>query len=174
MPVLAVCNYIQGLLSGLPMPGENTPPMKAQIIPDDPQVETDIPTAYVWPDPQEHGEESRDGPAATVPRNTGPGTPAGFKSLTHKINVYIVWMGPGDDPQAGPVWLGIIDAVMAAFRTTYPMPQVITDPWKGQQTQVADLGEKMRWRTALSALADQAYNRFDALIQCQVTEVIQA
>lgn len=171
MPLLSSCIYIAGLLQGLPMPGQGTPAMASYIIPPDPNVETQIPTAYVWPP---DGEESRDGEAGTMPRNTGPGTFSGDKSMDHQVHVWIVWMGSGDDPQTGPIWLGIVDAVMAAFRTAYPNPEIVTDPWTQARSQVADTGEKMRYKTAMSALADQAYNRFDALIVLNLTEVIQA
>lgn len=172
MGVLAVCGYLQGLLSGIPMPGPATAPLAAFIDPPDPNVETDIPTVYVWPT---NGEESRDPRnAGSMPRSTGPGTPSGQKTEIHSVDLFIVWMGSGDDPLTGSIWLGVIDAVMAALRTAYPMTADVTDPWTGTETTVADAGEKMTYKTAVSALADQAYNRYDALIQLPVTEIITA
>lgn len=174
MPVLSAMTYLTGLLDGVAMPpaGGNTPAMAAYILPPDPNTETQVPTAYVWPTDAAESRDPRN--AGTFPRNTGPGTPSGFKTLVHRVDIFIVWMGSGDDPQTGPIWLGIVDAVMAALRTAYPMPAVITDPDTGAGSQLADVGEKMTCKTAVSALADQAYNRFDALIQLAVTEVLQA
>lgn len=174
MPILSTMNYVAGLLQGLPMPGQGTPPMASYIIPPDPNVETDIPTAYVWPDPGQDGVESRDGPVGTMPRNTGIGTPSGDKCIVHQVDVFIVWMGSGDDPQTGPVWLGIIDAVMRALRTAFPSVILVSDPWTSEETQLAGPGEKMYYKTFMSALADQAYNRFDALIKMPLPEVISA
>ena len=172
MPILATMTYIQGLLQGLPMPGENTAAMAAYIDPPDPNDETDIPTAYVWPT---DGDESRDPRnSGSMPRNSGPGTFSGDKPLVHNPEVYIVWMGSADDDQTGAIWLGIVDAVMAALRTAYPNPVVITDPYTQAESQVADVGEKMHYRIVVSALADQVYNRYDALIKGPVTEVISA
>src|SRR5271154_224216 len=164
--------YIQGLLQGLPMPGENTDAMVAYIDPPDPNEETDIPTAYVWPT---DGDESRDPKnGGSNPRNSGPGTFSGDKPLVHNLDIFIVWMGSADDDATGSIWLGIIDAVMAALRTATPDPALVTDPWTQVGSQVADVGEKMTYRTVVNALADQAYNRYDALIKGPVTEVISA
>ena len=167
MPIASTCAYIQGLLDGLVMPG-NCPDMAAELIPSDPNVQTDTPTAYVWPSV---GREARDtGNAGTMPRNTGPGTAAACKTIVHSVDIYIVWMGANDDP----LFLGIVDAVMKALRTAYPMPAIATDPYTDEQTQIVNVGEVQDYRTAVSALADQAWNRYDALVTLPVTEVLQA
>lgn len=174
MPVLAAVSYVAGLLDGLamPPPGGTTPAMAAYVLPPDPNVETQIPTAYVWPT---NGSESRDPRnSGSQPRNTGPGTPSGDKPLVHDTDVFVVWMGSGDDPDTGTIWLGIVDAVMQALRTCYPDPVLVTDPNTGYISQLADIGERMTYKTFVSALADQAYNRFDCLIKVPVTEVISA
>lgn len=171
MPILSTCLYLQNLLNGLVMPGAGTPAMVATIEVPDPNVETEIPTAYVWPT---DGEESRDGPAGTMPRNTGPGTPSGDKSITHNADLWVVWMGYGDDPQTWPAWLGVMDAVMNALRTAYPMPVMAADPYTEAESQISDVGERQSYKTAVNAVADQAYLRFDALIRLRVVEVISA
>lgn len=172
MPILAAMNYIQGLLSGLPMPGEGIPAMASFVDPPDPYEETNVPTAFVWPT---SGDESRDGKnGGSMPRNTGPGTFSGFKPLVHAVDIFVIWAGSGDDPATGSIWLGILDAVMAALRTANPMPRIATDPWTQAQSQISDVGEKMHYETVVSALADQAYNRYDGLIQLPVTEEISA
>ena len=35
-----------------------------------------------------------------MPRNTGKNTPAGWKQLTHDLQVFLVWMDSPDDPAA--------------------------------------------------------------------------
>lgn len=171
MPILSVVNYLQAQLNGLELPGESTPAMVATIEIPDPNVETDIPTAYVWPT---DGDESRDGPAGTMPRNSTPDQPVGDKTITHNADLFVVWMGFGDDPQTWPVWLGIMDAVMARLRTLYPMPAYPVDPYTGVQSQISDVGERQSYKTVVNALQDQAWLRFDALIKLRIVEVISA
>lgn len=170
MPIASTCQHIKSLLDGLPMPG-GVPDMVAYITPPDPNVEAQIPVAYVWPP---DGDESRN-PAkgGTISRNTGPGTASGFKAIEHLIDVYVVWFGADDDPDADNQFPGIVDAVMAALRTS-PDPQVVTDPYTNVQSQLIDVGERMTYRTTISALSDQAYNRYDALILCPIIEHLQA
>lgn len=170
MPITSALQYIKTLLSGLPMPG-GAANLAAYIIPPDPNVETDIPTAYVW-FPQ--GDESRDGPAGTMPRNTGPGTFSGDKTILHDIDIFLTWFGADDDPKADSLFPGMVDAVMKALRTAVPNPAPVTDPWTEEVTQIADTGEKMKYRSEVRAVADQRYLRFDALITLQLTEVISA
>ena len=101
--------------SGLAMPG-GLPNMACYVNPPDPNVEADIPTAYVWaPD----FDESRTGDqGGSIPRNTGPGTPSGTKALEHMIEIFLVYFQAGDDPQADTLFFGIVDAVMARLRTS--------------------------------------------------------
>lgn len=171
MPIASALSYVKGLLVNLPMPGY-APAMAAYINAPDPNVETDIPTSYVFPT---RGHEARDVQyAGAMSRNTGPGTPAGFKTILHSVDVWIVWMEAGDDPQADSMFPGIVDAVMEAFRTSTPMPAIVADPYTEVQTQIADLGEEQDYLMEISALEDQAYNRCDAKITLPVIEVIQA
>jgi len=170
MPINSVQVYLQQLINGLPMPYA-LPALAAYITPPDPNVEADIPTAYVWPS---DGEESRDAQkGGTVPRNTGPGTPSGWKNIEHSIDVWLVWFGQDDDPLADTVFPGIVDEVMQALRTSPERPLAV-DPRTGQQSWLLDIGEKMSYRISLRALSDQAYNRYDGLVTVPVIEVFQA
>lgn len=169
MPITSSLSYIKGLLDGLAMPGQ-LPSMAAYITPPDPNVETDIPTAYVWPT---DGDESRDGKAGTVPRNSGPNTPSGFKDLEHHIDVYVIWFGADDQPDIDNLFPGIVDAVMFAFRTSAD-PVKVTDPYTEQVSTLVDVGERQNYRITLRSLVEQAYDRYDCLLALSVLEVIQA
>lgn len=169
MPISSVIAYVQGVLDNLPMP-ENCPPMAAYVIPPDPNTETDIPTAYVWPAKFEEDRDPRKG-GRSMPRNTGPGTFSGVKVITHGVDIYIVWMGANDDP----LFTGIVDAAMFALRTCNPMPAIVTDPYvPSLVTQINDVGEVQAGQIYVRALADQAYNRYDALLTVPVIEEISA
>ena len=163
---------IQRLIDQLPLYG-GIPPLAAYITPPDPNTEAEVPTAYVWPS---RGEESRgNGGAAagTVPRNTGPGTPSGWKNDVHSMDVWIVYFGQDDDPQADTLFPMIVDVVMKAFRTCQN-PILAVDPYDESQSWLVDVGEKMSYQIDLRALSDQAYNRFDALVNLTVTELFQS
>jgi hypothetical protein len=170
MPLASTTAYIKSLLNGLPMPG-GLPNMAAYINPPDPNDEANIPTAYVWaPDFDESRNEEQGG---TIPRNSGPGTPSGTKALEHMIEVFLVYFQANDDPQADSLFFGVVDASLAALRTSDD-PAIITDPYTGMQSSLYDVGEVMRGRTVISAVGDQAWNRLDALLTCTVHEIFQA
>ena len=170
MPIAAACAYVKSVLDGLAMPG-GLPSMAAYIMPPDPNVEAEIPTAYVWPT---KGHESREGDqGGAIPRNTGPGTPAGTKSQLHSIDVFCVYFQADDDPQADSLFPGVVDAVMDALRTSED-PMVIIDPYTGNDSQLIDLGERMSYEIVVSALEDERYNRLDGLIACMVNEIFHA
>lgn len=166
MPIASCTAYLQNLLDNLAMP-ENCPAMAAYVIPPDPNVQTQIPAAYVWP---MNGREQRDlrGGGGTVPRNLGQYSQAGagHKTIVHSVDVFVVWMGANDDP----LFPSIVDFTMAAMRTADPMPTLVTDPYTGLQTQLTDVGETQGYKIMVSALADEAFNRYDALLTVQVTE----
>jgi len=169
LPIASVIAYVAGVLDNLPMP-DGCPPMASYVIPPDPNTETDIPSAYVWPS---RFEEDRDDTKSgrSMPRNTGPGTFSGVKVITHNVDIYIVWMGANDDP----LFPGIVDAAMFALRTCNPMPTVVTDPYNPNvTTQINDVGEVMEGQIYVRALADQAYNRYDSLLTVPVIEEISA
>jgi hypothetical protein len=170
MPINSTQTYIQQLLNQLPLPYA-LPALAAYITPPDPNVEAEVPTAYVWPS---DGDESRDASkGGTIPRNTGPGTPSGWKNIEHSIDVWLVWFAQDDDPLADTAFPGIVDAVMYALRTSPERPLVV-DPVTQQQTWLLDIGEKMNYRISLRAVSDQAFNRYDGLVNITVTEVLQA
>ena len=169
MPIASALAYVQGLLDNLPMPPPlGVDPLDAYVIPPDPNVQTTTPAVYVWPT---RFKEARDPKyAGSMSRNQGPGTPAGFKTIVHSLDLFIVWMGAGDDPS----FPGIVDAVMAALRFSFPMPVLVTDPNTGFESQISNLGEVMDGQIYIRALEDEAWNRFDSLITLPVIEVIQA
>lgn len=170
MPLASTTSYIKSLLDGLPMPG-SIPAMAAYINPPDPNVEASVPAAYVWaPD---FGESRSPQQGGTIPRNTGPGTPSGFKAEEHSVEVFIVYFQANNDPDADTLFFGILDAAMAVLRTS-PDPAVITDPWTGMQSSLYDVGEVMRGRTTITATADEAFNRLDALLTLTVHEIFAA
>ena len=169
MPIASVISYVAGVLDGLPMP-ENCPPMAAVVIPPDPNVETQIPTAYVWPSRFEEDRDDTKG-GRSMPRNTGPGTFSGVKIETHTAHLYVVWMGANDDGS----FPGIVDAITKALRFAAPMPTQVTDPnVPGLVTQINDVGEVQDGEIFLRALEDEAYNRFDCELIVPVIEEMSA
>lgn len=169
MPIASTQVYIQQLISNLIMPG-NAGNLQVYITPPDPNEETDLATAYVWPS---EGDESRDpSRGGTVPRNTGIGTPSGYKVFAHHLDIFLIWNGQDDDPQADTWFPGMVDAIMLTLRTS-PDPAVAQDPWTGQLTTLIDVGENMSYRITLRSLADQRYNRYDALITLELIELMQ-
>jgi hypothetical protein len=170
MPIASTLAVVKNLLVDLPMPG-GLPDMAAYITPPDPNTETQIPTAYVWPT---EGDESRNpDKAGTVPRNSGPGTASGDKGIEHSIDVYIVWEASDEEPDIDSLFPGIVDAVMAAFRFSKDPAQAV-DQYTGEASTLIDLGENMSYRITLRSLIEQAYNRYDCLVQLSVLEVIRA
>lgn len=169
MPINSTQVYIQNLIDGLLMPG-NAGRLRAYITPPDPNVEAEIPTAYVWPS---DGDESRrSDKGGTVPRNTGIGTPSGYKAFEHHLDIWVVWFGQDDDPAADTWFPGMIDAIMLVLRTS-PDPAVAQDPYTEQLTTLVDVGENMGYRITIRALDDQRYNRYDGLISLELLEIMQ-
>lgn len=180
MPINSVQVYIQNLLDGLIMPS-SAGQLRAYITPPDPNEEAEIPTAYIWPS---DGDESRD-PAkgGTVPRNPGFNSEvttlaqliaeSGYKTIEHHMDVYLVWFGQDDDPNSDTWFPGMVDAIMFALRTS-PDPAPAQDPYTGQVTTLLDVGENMGYRITLRGLADQRYNRYDALITLELLEMLQS
>ena len=168
MPITSVLTYVKTVLDDLPMPGgaEN---LAAYITAPDPNEEAKPPTAYVWfPD----GDESRNpDKGGTIPRNTGPGTPSGFKPFSHVIDVWLDWFQADDDPQADSIFPGIVDAVMFALRTS-PDSVTLYDPYNPNVVSTLyNLGEDMHYSSDVSATADQAYDRYQGLIRCPCLEL---
>ncbi|MGH8921017.1 MAG: hypothetical protein ACRD0H_22240 [Actinomycetes bacterium] len=176
MPIAAAISFVKGLLDGLPMPGGGTPNLAAYITPLDPNVESDIPTCYVYPIPGRAGTEQRKGgDGGTFPRNSGPGTPSGFKTLDHTIGIWVVWFMADDDPDADLLVPGFMDAMMESLRRAWPMPVILTDPWTGGETLLMNTGETMYYELLPPhATRDQRFNRYDAIITVPMKEQIQA
>jgi hypothetical protein len=169
MPISSALSYVRGLLDGLGMPGPATS-LVCSITPPDPFADPGIiPTCYLWP---ANGRESRDGPAGTASRNQGPNTSSGFKTLAHQMEIWLVW--DGADNGSAPLFPAMIDAVNAALRTAYPMPADVTDPYTGATSQMSNIGEVLSWRVSVRPIPDSRNNRYEALLQVLITEVIQA
>jgi hypothetical protein len=170
LPISSCLAYVQGLLDGTPMPG-GLDPMASYVIPPDPNVQTEIPTVYVWPAQFEEDRDPKKG-GRSMPRNTGPGTFSGVKVITHNLDLYFVWMAANDD---GALFPAVIDAAMYALRTAYPMPAQVTDPYNPELvTQINDVGETMSGGIFIRALEDEAWNRFDCQLRLPVVEEISA
>lgn len=167
MPIASALDYVQNLLNGIPMPA-GLDNMDSYVIPPDPNVQTTIPTVYVWP--SKFGEKRDPKNGGSMPRNTGPGTFCGFKTITHNLDLFIVWMGAGGDGS----FPGIVDFTMKALRFAYPMPIQVTDPNDGTVSQISDIGEVMDGDIYVRALEDEAWNRYDCPLRLPVTEEISA
>jgi hypothetical protein len=169
LPIASALAFVKSQLDGLAMPG-GAPAMAAYIDAPDPNVETQIPTAYVWPTDFDEKRDLRGG-GGTVPRNLGPNSPgAGHKTIAHSVDVFIVHMEADDEDSADSLFPGIVDAVMFQLRTLTPMPALVQDPWTGLQTQLTDVGETMRGQIIVGALEDEAYLRYDCRLRLSFTE----
>jgi hypothetical protein len=183
--VASVQQYIKSSLDQLPWPSTmgGVAPLNCYITPPNPNVQSEVPTAYVW---MARGRESRDTDrlrAGTIPRAATPGGASGTKAVDHTVPVYLVWMMSIDDPDVDNLFPGMIWQVMSALRGSIATPgpggqvsdpALLTDPWTGEQSWLIDLGEDMSYDSDLRALEDQRYLRYDAVIDCTVIEVIAA
>lgn len=167
MPLVTVQSWIKSLLDELVLPGIVQEPLAAYIAPPDPNDEGPTPTAYIWPS---GGHEFRQ----SIPRNTGPGTPAGWKNVAPDIEIYLTWFDSPDDPNIESAFPAVIDKVLQVLRTS-PDPATITDPNSGLVCQLAGVGEHLTWQSlSVSATSDQRWQRFDVLIIVPFLEFIQA
>lgn len=176
---------MRGLLNGLEWPPAmaGLAPLDCYITAPNPNVQSEIPAAYIW---MNRGRESRDTTrlkGGTIPRISMPGGPSGTKMDEYTLPVWLVWMMSADDPDADNLFPGMLWTVMSVLRgTAYGAggqnsvtPAELTDPWTGEQSWLIDLGEEMRFETAERALDDQRNMwRFDAVIDCEVSELIAA
>lgn len=149
--------------------------LAAFILPPNPRDDPN-PAVYIW---GSHGEESR----LTLPRaahaNLATG---GDKQLTHRVDCWVVWFGPSQDDGTSNIAVdyqfpAVLDAVMGALRNAplVDASQHITDPVTGAGSQLLAVGERMTWDYGpVRAVADQRYLRYDAGVNCEVIEVIQA
>lgn len=171
MPLNTVQSHLKSILDQLPLPGD-LGILKAFVTPPNPETDARDPAAYIW---GSHGDEIR----LTVPR-AQPGNLAsgGDKTLTHQVDIWLVWFGESAAPNSDTQWPAVVDAVMATLRNTKLLDEVTeyaVDPVTGQLSQLINIGENMTWDQApVRAIADQRYFRYDAQITCEVIEIIQA
>lgn len=167
MSLVTVQTWIKTRLDGLVIPGPaDVGALEAFITPPDPRDDPP-PAAYIWP---ANGSETRQ----SFPRNTGPGTPAGWKNSRPNMQVYLTWFDSAGDPYADNAFPSVIDAVMHALRTS-PDPAEVTDPNTGEVSWLAGVGEEMSWQgLGITAVADQRWLRYDAMITVPFIEFINA
>lgn len=172
MPINTAQVYINDLLNGLVWPFTGVPPLQSQITPPDPNVEANIPQAYIWPS---RGKESRDPRrGGTIPRATSANSPSGLKVQTHRLNIWLVWWGQDDDPDSDTLFPGMLDAMMDTLRLTPDTTPLLLDPWTNRESYLIDIGEDMDYQITLRAVEDERYNRYDGLITCVINEVFAA
>jgi hypothetical protein len=170
VPLNSVSSYILDLLDGLPLPGPAgaSGNLACYVTPPDPGT-LEAPSAYLWPST---GSETRlTSPRAGAPNVAEPG----WKKIAHRLELWLTWLGAGDDPSADTNFPAVVDAVMAALRPS-PDPVVVTDPVTGVITSITiDVGEHMTYDVAVvHSLEDQRYLRYDARLTLPVTEIFQA
>jgi len=169
----SVIAYVRDQLNGIALPFPSVE-LAAYITPPDPNVETVVmPTLYVL---------TADGPEKrlTMPRNTGPGTSAGNKTIDHDLKLHVIWMiantAPGQPgaPDGDLLFGGVIETVMAALRTGQA-PAPVTDPFTGTVTTLVDTGEKMTYHyLPRHSIKNQRMLRYDGLIDLPVQELLEA
>ena len=184
MSIAAAGVYVKSLLDGLTWPAamSGLAPLECYIKPPDPNVQSSIPTAYIW---QKTGRISRDTDklkSGTVPRIEVPGGPSGTKAVDYQIPIFLVWEMDTADPDNENLFQGMLDAIIdalqgAAYAARAQLsvtPVLLTSPWTGQQSWLIDLGEDMRFDSDFRALEPQRFLRWDGVIDCSVSEVIAA
>jgi hypothetical protein len=109
-----------------------------------------------------------------MPRNTGMGTPAGWKDLLHELSIFLMWIDPDpDDPTIDVNFPLLIDWVMDIIRTS-PNPAQWTDPESGLVSDFVNFGEVMKYDfVPPRSLEPQTIRRYDARINCSLLELFQ-
>jgi hypothetical protein len=160
-------SLVRDLLDGIGMPG-GTEDLAAYLNPPDPNVESDHPTAVIL---DADGPEKR----LTMPRNLGPNTSAGDKTISHTIRIVVYYYMASDDPEGDTLFGGIMDGIMKALRTAWPMPVILTDPYDGSQTQAVNAGEDMSYtRLPPQATKNQRFNLWQGIITVPLLELLEA
>ena len=169
MPIVSAQSYVASILSGMVPPGATAikGPISALITPLDPDVNTDgIARCYVWP---ASGPEKR----RAMPRNSGMGTPAGWKDLVHELQIFLMWTDSQQDPNKDVNVPLFIDWVMDILRTS-PNPAQWQDPETGLISSFANLGEVQAYDfVPPHTLLPMKRLRYDARIRCSLLELFQ-
>lgn len=170
MPIVSCQSYVASILSGMTPPGKTgiKGSITALITPLDPDVNPDgTARCYVWP---AHGPEKR----LAMPRNSGPGTPAGWKQISHDLQVFLLWTDKQQDPGKDVNFPLFIDYVMFLLRTS-PNPAEWTDPETGETSNIVNLGEQMSYDYVVPrTLETQRRLRYDARISITLLELFQS
>ena len=168
MPIVTVQGFVKDLIDGTAPPGDTglAGPLVALITPYDPD-ESGEARAYIWPSA---GTENR----RAMPRNTGPGTNAGWKNLRHNLDVFLTWFDSDTAVDADVNFPALIDFVMDLLRTCQD-PVIVTDPETGRVSQLVDVGENLLYEyVPPESMDDQRYLRYDAKITVSILEMVQA
>lgn len=170
MPLVTIQTYLKGVLNGVILP-QSLGTLEAVISPPNPNDDVINPMAYIWGG---RGDESRKTVPRAQPRDLATG---GHKTIDHDVDIWLVWFGAADDPQADFQFPSVIDAVCAVLRNVPLLDQTqsAVDPVTGQQSDLLDVGERLSWEYApVRAVADQRYFRYDAQISASIQEWFQA
>lgn len=169
MPLLSAQQYTASLLQGMTPPGATgiRAPVSALITPKLPDVNPDgIARCYVWP---ASAPEKR----RAMPRNTGKGTPAGWKEQLHSLEIFLVWMNSPNDQEADVNFPLFIDWVMDLIRTS-PNPAEWYDPELGIASDFANFGEVMKYDfPPPRTLEPDGWRRYDARVSVTLLELYQ-
>ena len=169
MPIVSAQSYVASILQGMTPPGKTgiRAPVNSMITPTDPDVNpSGPPRCYVWP---AKGSEKR----IAMPRNSGKGTPAGWKQIPHNLEIFLVWMDNASDAQADVNFPMFIDWVMDILRTS-PNPAQWLDPQSGIVSNFANLGEDMTYDyVPPRTLENQKERRYDARVSVTLWEAFQ-
>jgi hypothetical protein len=166
VPLNSVQQYVKGVMDGLMLP--STPvPLAAYITPPDPGDGTQ-PAVYIWGSTANEERQS-------MPR-AQPGKPqtGGFKLIHHNLDLWLIWFGASDDPNADSAFPAVIDACTAVLRST-EIQVPITDPLTGQQSTILNIGESIKWDyMPVISVSDERWLRYDARLIVTVLELLQA
>lgn len=144
--------------------------LTAYIAPPNPG-EAAEPAIYIW---GSTADERRDSIPRAAPGDLSTG---GWKVITHRVSMWLIWFGPSDDTNADVLFPAALDAVCATLRNVPILDQTqhASDPVTGQVSDLLNVGEQLSWEYApVRATADQRYLRYDAQITAVIQEWFQA
>lgn len=165
MPLVSVQLYVRDLLQGQQSP--LLAPATAYVSPPVPGTAI-TPQVYVWG--TDLTEERQ-----TMPRNGSAGVHGGgYKYLTYQLDVWLYYIDKADAPLIDQRFPGFVDAVMQTLRAA-PVPAPLLDPQTNVQSQVLEIGERMRVRYATPrAMGDEGQLWQSCTVTVQVKELLQA